>query len=355
MRDLAASSSVLRADDLPEVRQVAARFGAQAHRTGSSWALSPCPACGATLRHRKSRDKRGAVGLTPNGRGWHCFQCEAQGGSLDWVAYAQKACAYRLLAPADKPDIWNWFREEFTSLDSLRAPTSYPIPPKKHTALPPSEQAVYPSASQLAILWDQCSPVSAHAGVAHWLRDARGLEPARLTGELARCVPQEALPNFARFGGKTWPQAGYHLLLPLFDAHGVMRSVLARRTGAGEGPKSVAPRGFGRRALVLANPSAQRALEAGARPPSAGTKLRWLISEGEMDFLTWASRDLPELAVLGIFSGSWQPALAARIPRGAEVIVRTHPDAQGDRYAAQIAESLEGRCRLLRPRSQGRP
>ena len=46
------------------------------------------------------------------------------------------------------------------------------------------------------------------------------------------------------------------------------------------------------------------------------------------------------------------PQIAARIPTGASVVIRTHHDEPGERYAQQIAASLHGRCRI---RSRRRP
>ena len=88
------------------------------------------------------------------------------------------------------------------------------------------------------------------------------------------------------------------------------------------------------------------------RRPEAGP-LRLVIAEGEPDFLTWASRlsadaEFAPVAVLGIVAGAWTPAIAARIPDGARVVVRTHHDEAGRKYAAQIHATLTGRCRLAR-------
>ena len=80
--------------------------------------------------------------------------------------------------------------------------------------------------------------------------------------------------------------------------------------------------------------------------------LRILVVEGEPDFLTWATQaaatDFDVPLVIGVISGSWSERLAARLPTGARVIIRTHHDAAGDRYAEAIRETLSHRCAVLR-------
>lgn len=51
-------------------------------------------------------------------------------------------------------------------------------------------------------------------------------------------------------------------------------------------------------------------------------------------------------AVLGVLSGSWSQEVAARIPSGCRVIIRTHNDSAGQKYCREIAESLCDRCHV---------
>ena len=53
-------------------------------------------------------------------------------------------------------------------------------------------------------------------------------------------------------------------------------------------------------------------------------------------------------ACFGIESGAWSPQIADRVPTEASVVIRTHHDEPGERYAQQIASSLRGRCRIFR-------
>jgi hypothetical protein len=115
-------------------------------------------------------------------------------------------------------------------------------------------------------------------------------------------------------------------------------------------PKSLAPSGFSVKGLVLADPLAQQLL--GGVCPAWWKPREIVVAEGEPDWLLWALRqretDEQGPAVIGIESGAWSPQIAARIPTGASVVIRTHHDEPGERYAQQIAASLHGRCRIFR-------
>lgn len=78
-------------------------------------------------------------------------------------------------------------------------------------------------------------------------------------------------------------------------------------------------------------------------------RLTFVIAEGVPDFLTDASvfgewDQAP--ATLGVISGAWSADVAARIPDGCRVVIRTHGDPAGQRYQRQIGESLHARCHV---------
>jgi hypothetical protein len=116
----------------------------------------------------------------------------------------------------------------------------------------------------------------------------------------------------------------------------------------------VAPHGYERRGLVMACPIGRLMLEHGsawrtvAGLPSTPDPIFVVLTEGEGDFLRVRTEDprpapltgSAPFAVLGIVSGSWTREYASRIPDGSHVIVATHSDTEGDRYAAKIGESL---------------
>jgi hypothetical protein len=185
--------------------------------------------------------------------------------------------------------------------------------------------------------------------------EARRLDPHRVDDlSRARVIRRDVLqlPRWARFGGRSWVETGHRLVIPVVDAFGQVRSLRAWRVVDGETPKRLPPAGHRAAGLLLAC-SMGRGLLAGSVPQGAQPPTV-LITEGEPDWLTWvthfsdADEDAP--AVLGVLSGSWSSETAARIPDGATVVLRTHHDSAGERYATEIAESLRGRCRLRRSR-----
>ncbi len=215
-------------------------------------------------------------------------------------------------------------------------PTPRPVPPP-----------IYPPGA--ADTWAACRPVGDDAGAVAWL-ESRGLTVADVeTWDLARALLSVGeLPAWASFRGVPWRPSGHRLVVPLYDAAGELRSVRARKLTGGDGIKELASAGFEVRGLVMACPMARRVLTGDAPawwPPT------FIITEGTPDFLTWATRqsDANENgpAVLGIFSGAWTADLAARIPDGAEVILRGHEDEAGEGYMEKIAASLSGRCRIF--------
>ncbi|MBZ0121377.1 MAG: hypothetical protein K8H88_30550, partial [Sandaracinaceae bacterium] len=125
--------------------------------------------------------------------------------------------------------------------------------------------------------------------------------------------------------------------VPIYDAHGLWRSVLARRVLPGKGPKSVAGRGE-RRGLVIANPAARRMLAG-----ELASVERVVVAEGEMDALTFALVVPEGTPVIGLFSGAWSAEHGARIPDGAVVLIATHHDESGHGYARHVLEDLHPR------------
>lgn len=212
--------------------------------------------------------------------------------------------------------------------------------PPRARELPPAPPSQPPPLEEVRRVLRGAYAPSADRSAAAWLR-SRGLDPAACDG-LAR-VLYASWPAWARYQGRTWLSQGYRLLLPVYDAAGALRSVRARQvTRGGEGPKSLPPTDHRSAGYVLANRGAVEMLRAGP----GGAPARVVVAEGEPDYLTWASRlRSSSWAVLGLpGSGAWTRELADRIPSGSEVVIRTDPDAAGDRYAARIIEDLGGRC-----------
>jgi CHC2 zinc finger len=346
--------------------------------TGRGRAMIPgLPDRAGELRSRltDARDLCRALGLEegaqPNGRGllvkcpWHldrdpscsvrpgpdgtlavkCFGCDATGDALTLIAGANGLDARR-----DFPRVLE------IAADLAGTDLADP-PPRQRPAPPPAAERGYPPADEVAALWESCSPVSTVSDVAGWLV-SRGVAPAAVEGRgLARALHSKTpLPAWARFQGRDWLEIGHRCLIPTFDEHGAMRSLRARRVVDGRSPKCLPPVGFRASGLVMADTLALHLLRTGQlpEPRAEHVPLRVVICEGEPDYLAWATGiagpNVP--AVLGIVAGSWTPEIAGRIPDGSRVVIRSHPDAAGERYSAAIVATLSGRCALLRGRPE---
>jgi hypothetical protein len=146
------------------------------------------------------------------------------------------------------------------------------------------------------------------------------------------------------------------LIVALLDARGELQSVHARSLRPDADPKGLSPTGHSSAGLILADSFARQLLARGipawwhhSEPPS------FIVAEGVPDFLTIASHfgdgeHTP--ATLGVISGAWSKAVAARIPDGCRVVIRTHRDDAGMKYRREVAESLCQRCRVEVPRHE---
>jgi hypothetical protein len=75
----------------------------------------------------------------------------------------------------------------------------------------------------------------------------------------------------------------------------------------------------------------------------------FVIAEGVPDYLTvacvWGEWEYAS-ATIGVISGAWSLEVAARIPDGCRVVIRTHSDKAGMKYRREVAESLCERCHV---------
>ncbi len=218
------------------------------------------------------------------------------------------------------------------------------------------EKPTRPSQDEIENLWNASLPVGsdpeATAWFAHRYADTAtwSLQQAKLW-DLARAIPSDhRVPRWARSRGGPWTYTGHRIIFRLWDHTGQAASLRARCIDPTTTPKSLAPAGFSVKGLVLADPLGQQLL--GGVCPTWWQPREIVVAEGEPDWLLWALRQRewePQgPACLGIESGAWSPQIADRIPTGARLVIRTHHDEPGERYARQIATSLGGRCRILR-------
>lgn len=236
----------------------------------------------------------------------------------------------------------------------------FQVPRFARSAVPARAQAdttpARPPQLEVAALWAASLPVSAAPEAAAWFAHRFGpaaawsLQQAELW-DLVRVIPAGLrLPRWARSQGGPWTHTSHRIVFRLWNHTGQADSLRARSVEATVAPKSLAPAGYSVKGLVLADPLAQQLL--GGACPTWWQPRQVIVAEGEPDWLLWALRqregDEQGPAVLGIESGAWSPQIAARIPTGASVVIRTHHDEPGRRYAQQIAASLHGRCRIFR-------
>lgn len=301
--------------------------GEHARRSGGGvmircpWHVERSPSCSVRLA------TDGAIAV-------HCFGC-GQGGD-----------ALALVAAARALDVRRDFRRVLADAADLARV-------RLETPRAPAPRLPKPSADDFAALWSSCGVVCDDRELSDALR-RRKLALAEVADrDLARALPTSgALPRWARFARKSWAEVGNRLLVPMYDAAGRLASLHARYLG--DEPRDVPPKGLspvgGRiTGTVMADPLGQMLLRSGATPAWCSARVI-LVEEGVPDFLTVAthySDDESAPAVLGVLAGSWTREIAARIPDGCRVVVRTHRDAAGAKYADVIGSSLIGRCRVI--------
>jgi hypothetical protein len=203
----------------------------------------------------------------------------------------------------------------------------------------PQPEPEYPDADEVRALWAGSVGVNTDANASS-LFVSRKIDPDAITElDVARVIPPGLeLPRFATYGARTWRETGHTLILRAWSANGALTSVRAWRVTEGTTPKRLPPARHKAAELVQANRLGWQMLAGRACP------LRLYIVEGEPDFAVAATTFARAEAVLGIGSGSWTEDFARRVPRGTEVIVSTHADEAGDRYAEHVIETLGDRC-----------
>lgn len=217
---------------------------------------------------------------------------------------------------------------------------------RQQVATGPDVQARdYPAPTELEALWRDSGPV-AYDPDASGALVTRRIDPLVVDRlDLACCfrrdIARDRLPRWAAYQGQTWRDTGHRMLVRAYDSDGEWRSVRAWRVTDGTSPKRLPPGGHKAAGLVLANRIGV-ALLHGER---VGRRI--LIVEGEPDHLVRSIVN-PGIPVLGILSGSWHAGFGARIPMGSEVLIRTHADPAGDRYAEQILATIRDRAHVYR-------
>ena len=270
-----------------------------------------------------------------------CFACNLAGDVFSLVA-----SAHGLDVGRDFPRVRELAAQlanapALEDLDSSSAKQSFSFPAK-------SASRAYPPRDEVEDLWNSSRSVCDDHQAVEYLR-ARCLDPEKIElFSLARVLsPDQPMPSWANCGGKSWVESEHRLVVRMFDDLGCLRSLRATRISENNGPKRLAPATFSTTGLVMACGVAQKMLDARIPPERFENSLLVVISEGEPDWLTNASElseaDENPPANLGVVASSWSAEIAARIPERSRVVIRTHQDPTGDRYAAQIIVSLQHR------------
>jgi hypothetical protein len=273
----------------------------------------------------------------------HCFHCETNGDALTLIA-----AAHRLDIKTQFPEVLR-IGAELAGID-LEADSNStherPVPgPRRAEERPGATERPYPAPLEIEALWRDSGPVADDPDASGALV-ARRIDPLDVDRlGLAVCfqrgIARDRLPRWAGYQGQTWRDTGHRMLVRAYDADGEWRSVRAWRVCDGSSPKRLPPGGHKASGLVLAN----RIGIALLRGERVGRKV--LIVEGEPDHLVRSIVN-PGLPVLGVLSGSWHAGFAERMPIGCEVVIRTHADQAGDRYAMQILETIRDRAQVYR-------
>ena len=281
-----------------------------------------CPSCRAT--RRGGSDRR--LPATVNGSGrWTCWACGAWGDSIDLVSYALTGDRYR-----GQAEVRSW-----PGWGSI-APSAAPLPEAEPPRYLPESELIKSRAA--------AHPCTTDPPVRAWVEERLGPDPSVRVLGLVRALRGGDRPWMRLRQGRdrpSWYNLGLRALFPTWDALGQHRGWRARKIRTTSGPKAVGPTGYSSEGLVLANGHAVRMLRRAARPDLV------IVTEGEPAYLAWAAAH-PRAAVIGIGSGWWTPQHADAVPDGARVVLATDHDPAGERYAAQVARTLNDRCTLSR-------
>lgn len=260
---------------------------------------------------------------------WHCHACGTGGDEFDFVMKMEGCEFARAL-------------ELLASVYAAEPSQAASWAPTQRVQEPP-----FPPSGEVRQVWDACEFVYYDVAVSAYLR-SRAIESAEVTDrDLARSLPEsDKLPRWASH----WRPA-HRLVVPMYDSSGELVSLRGRSVD-GSHPKAMPARGYRCHGSVMADALGRLLLSGG--DVEWWTDRSVIICEGEPDFLTVAthygdSEGAP--AVFGIVSGSWTPEIATRIPSGCLVVIGTHNDDAGERYAKYIRDSIGSRCSFRRRNS----
>ena len=264
----------------------------------------------------------------------HCFSggCELSGSLVDLVAAVYNC------NPRSHECMTHLCETARITPTPITPPTPRPVETRKYTE--PNEYM-----HDAPAIWERLGSILDDSRCTEYLA-GRGLSPAySAQNGLLKRFQLDPIPRWAwvqNDAGKavTWQQSGHLLVIRTFDINGVHKGLRGWMVTDYPARKRTVAARHKHGGLVMANQQALSFLTGRGAPGSL------IIAEGEPDFIAACQRwDRP---TLGIYSGSWTPELAEKIPAGTPVAVYTDHDTAGDQYAKTIADSLKGRCRVIR-------
>lgn len=311
------------------------------HGLGLLDGSKPQPGDGLSIRCPAHPDRDPSCSVTRGPDGTlraKCFACQWAADAIGLIATVRgldvrNAEHFREVL-SEGANIAGLYELEAEILDGQRRHERPRVPPPE-----PVEEREYPPADTVAALWEAAGRVDEDRDASRYLV-SRCIDPAEVAARGLAKVIAPPLPKWARFGGRPWTETGHRVVVRAFDAAGAVRSVRAIRVTDGDTPKRLPPAGHKAAGLALLNRAAH-AMVTGRYCP-----LTVVVVEGEPDHLSRST--VSDDAVIGIGSGAWTDALARKIPSGVDVVIRTHNDDAGDKYADRVVDSLAGRCKLWR-------
>jgi hypothetical protein len=301
---------------------------------------------GLTVRCPAHGDRTPSLSVTTGRDGTirlKCFGCDWTGDALTLIAQV-----YGL-------DVRSNFREVlmegaqiaglYNVVDELRGAAEWtPRPPPPMPELGPDPE--YPPIDEVVDVWEAGGPGLTDRVARDYLT-GRKLDPDAVSQlGLLRVLPTAAdvaitLPRWAHYGALSWQRSGHRMVAPVYDHTGAMRSLRAWRIEGDAPAKRVPPVGCKATGLLMANRPAVQLLRERCSPR------RVVVVEGEPDFATAAVR-WSSTAIFGVINGGWTEEFANRVPLGSEVIVATHHDEAGEKYAALVTKTVRSRAVVSR-------
>lgn len=321
---------------------------------GWTW---PCGACGARTRHVSRGDRRGAIGLARDGRGWWCHECQQGGDLVDFIAVHATGKRFMELDTDDRRAV----RDIAVRMGLCDGRASAMERPLRARVAPPPPPPIWPGPDPREVE-DVLSAGTWPGREVDDFTEARGWgRVAQLLGAVgARVTPDREWAGWEELEedheGRPWWSGGrartWRLMQPMVDVAGAVVGMQARCLGPAPVIEGKAlPKALGHRMQRrgwFASPGAVRSMLAGEELASA------LVVEGITDF--WAATVLmhgaspgERMPIIGGVSGSFEEPPAVK--PGGLVYIATDADEAGDRYAAKVRAALP-KARVLRIRME---